>query len=91
MALKMRMYMLLTNDKDIQMTDSPLVCFCTEKTEEDVKAVIRENMTPTTEVENPLIFKVHKDLAGEALVGRCCGCMDEVEDLMLSYCAKKWS
>lgn len=72
------------------MADSPLVCFCTEKTEDEVKQVIRDNMKPDTDIDNALVFNVHKALAGEAVMGRCCGCMDEVEELMVKYTSKDW-
>lgn len=73
------------------MTDSPLVCFCTEKRESEVKEVIRNCIKPDAMVDNAMVFQVHKALAGEAVMGRCCGCMDEVEDLMVSYTQKEWT
>jgi hypothetical protein len=72
------------------MPDTPIVCFCTEKNESEVKNCIRDQMKPETEVDNILIFHIHKSLSGEAFMGRCCGCMDEVEELMVHYTQKKW-
>ena len=72
------------------MVDTPLVCFCTEKTEEEVKEYIRKSMKPAEEVTNNLLHDVHKSFADEAIIGRCCGCMDEVEDLMVSYRQGRW-
>ncbi len=76
--------------KGVKMPDSPLICFCTEKRESQVKDIIRQNMKPDTEIDNALVFKIHKALAGEAIVGRCCGCMDEVEEYMVAYTQKEW-
>lgn len=73
------------------MTDSTLVCFCTEKTQSDVKEFIRCGMKKTDKVNNDLLCDVHKSFSGEAFIGRCCGCMDEVEELMVSYTLGKWS
>lgn len=73
------------------MTDSTLVCFCTEKSQADVKDFIKAAMKPSDEVNNDLLYKVHKSFANEALIGRCCGCMDEVEEMMIDYKQGKWS
>lgn len=73
------------------MTESPLVCFCTEKTEEQVKEYIRKGMKPTDDVTNDLICEIHKAFTDGVFMGRCCGCMDEVEDFMVSYTQGRWS
>lgn len=72
------------------MADSPLVCFCTEKNKNEVMQCIRKHMKPECEIDNPLIFQIHKALAGDVFMGRCCGCMDEVEEMMVDYTQKKW-
>lgn len=73
------------------MTDSPLVCFCTEKNVEEVRVAIRTHMKPEDEVNNELLYNIHKSLADGQFMGRCCGCMDEIEDMMVSYTKQKWS
>lgn len=74
------------------LTDnSPPVCFCTEKNENQVKEYIRQNMKPSDTVTNDLLCAVHKSFTEGLFVGRCCGCMDEVEELMVHYTQKVWS
>tara|TARA_R110000868_G_scaffold189695_1_gene432858 strand:+ start:44840 stop:45061 length:222 start_codon:yes stop_codon:yes gene_type:complete len=73
------------------MSEDVLVCFCTEKTQAEVKEFIREGMKGKGDVDNDLLYEVHKSFAGEAIVGRCCGCMDEVEELMVAYKQGIWS
>lgn len=71
--------------------DMEMVCFCAQQRCAAVKDRIREQMKPEDELTGPLLMQIHKSLAGDEMMGRCCSCLDEVEDIVMDYKESKWS
>ena len=71
--------------------DMEMVCFCTQQRLSVVKQKVREHMKPEDDVAGPLLMQIHKSLAGDEMIGRCCSCLDEIEDVILDYQLGKWS
>lgn len=70
--------------------ENSTVCFCVQKTREDVKDYIRKAMTPETEITNTLIDMIHKSFSEDPLIGRCYCCLDELENMMIAYTNGEW-
>lgn len=70
--------------------DMEMICFCTQQRLNVVKEKVRAHMGPDDELNGDLLMKIHKSLAGDEMMGRCCSCLDEIEDIVLDYQQKKW-
>ena len=68
-----------------------MVCFCTQQRLSAVKEKVKEHMKPEDELDGALLGKIHKSLAGEEMMGRCCSCLDEVEDVIMDFKEGKWT
>ena len=66
-----------------------IVCFCTSKTEDEVKDMIVQVVGDKKEFDEALVKEVHQKLnGGDESMGRCFGCYDEVEELVFEYVRK---
>ena len=73
------------------LPEHEIVCFCTEKTTAEVKEYIRQNQASGASFDGDKLMEVHKSFTDGQMIGRCCGCLDEVEDMMCDYRDGKWT
>lgn len=63
-----------------------IVCFCTGKKKGEVQKRIEELVAEGAELSTELVSEVHKSFSeGDAEMGRCFGCFDEVEEMIFDH------
>ena len=71
--------------------DSYTVCFCAAATQKEAKDAVRKHMKPSDKVTKDLLVKIHTELAQGHAMGRCLGCVEDVEALMVDYTKGVWT